>query len=320
MRGIAAFFVVLLHAGLTKYIFFSYALQVGLIFSPVRIFFLISGFLIPMSIAKYGIQNFLISRIFRLIPVMLFIDLLIFADIRAIVLSVTSLFNWFQKSPVSHVYWSLEIEYIFYLFFTLSCVIYRKVNTINVCITILLIVTIYIISSIIQLQTSTILLSHYLNSITFLMSGSVFYFFHLHTKRYIKYVLALFTVLLSCFFAIIFSQNGINFNIEENLNKVYQILLFANWGPALKYWLLESCAIIPFFIGYKFLKFNNSILSFLGNISYPLYLIHTHILKVLDFNILTKLLAIVISIFLSHLIHKFIEVPMVSYGKKMLKA
>ena len=317
MRGIAAIHVVFSHTGLMSMVFGQMTIWVNEFFSPVRIFFLISGFLIPISITKYGIKHFFISRVFRLLPVMLFIDLLKFANPKTILISSSVMFNFLCTIPVSHVYWSLEIEYFFYFFFAVSYLIHRKLNVYNILITIAIMLLLYFTSAVFNLTNFKIIFSHYLNSITFILAGSMLY---LYRTSKMKYLYSIIIVILASVFVIIFPQGKFEPNIQAALSKIYVIFLYNNWGPEVKWWILENFAIIAFLFGYKFLRFESKILLFLANISYPLYLIHLHILSFvakLSDGYFGKIIAILLSIICAYMIHIFIEKRFIQYGKKL---
>lgn len=64
LRGIAAIFVVILH-NLLESVTFGY-FDIGKIGGAI--FFLISGFVIPISLYKKSIKQFIVGRFFRLYP------------------------------------------------------------------------------------------------------------------------------------------------------------------------------------------------------------------------------------------------------------
>jgi peptidoglycan/LPS O-acetylase OafA/YrhL len=125
LRGIAALLVVLLHAwgvadqaGAT----YSWLLYFDIGRIGVVAFFCISGFLIPFTID--GLQTFAIRRASRILPAYwLSIPITMFAfwfgyaktfDFHTIVLNVIILPRFLGDTSISGVYWTLEIEVLFY--------------------------------------------------------------------------------------------------------------------------------------------------------------------------------------------------------------
>jgi peptidoglycan/LPS O-acetylase OafA/YrhL len=126
LRGVAALLVVLLHAwgvadpaGAT-YMWLLY-FDVGRI--GVVAFFCISGFLIPFTIE--GLRTFAIRRASRILPAFwLSIPITMFAfwyfyaktfDLNTIALNVVMLPRFLGDTSISGVYWTLEIEVLFYI-------------------------------------------------------------------------------------------------------------------------------------------------------------------------------------------------------------
>jgi len=98
----------------------------------VVVFFLISGYVIPYSLYKASNKKFLISRFFRLYPAY-WISILCFCLVSGIPAIKSLLINatMFQKfvgiEDLVGVYWTLQIELIFYI----SCLILHRFNLLN---------------------------------------------------------------------------------------------------------------------------------------------------------------------------------------------
>lgn len=139
IRGLAALAVIYFHVAEVAYqngfslsweslifkVFTEYA-DLGKI--AVVVFFAISGFVIPFSLLKpqaTPLRNFAISRFFRLYPaywLSLFLALLVFALLRnqyfgdeQILANITMLQQFLGQPNVMGVYWTLQIEIIFYV-------------------------------------------------------------------------------------------------------------------------------------------------------------------------------------------------------------
>lgn len=149
MRALAAFAVIYFHIGVSTlrvdlvsntweraiFEFFTQTVDLGKI--AVIIFFLISGFVIPFSLLRkrpFPIRDFVISRIFRLYPAYwLSIPLGIwfffgpqtgYPSSATIALNVAMMQQFFGAENIIGLYWTLQIELIFYfvtvLMFTLG--------------------------------------------------------------------------------------------------------------------------------------------------------------------------------------------------------
>ena len=130
MRGIAALCVVLQHMYERKLSFFhdftSLYFQFGVF--AVSLFFLISGFIIPVSLSASGsLLSFWIKRIFRIYPLYIFsyvlACVLVYVGWHSVVrqgvldffVSMTMLNKFLGVPMVLGVYWTLGFEMIFYL-------------------------------------------------------------------------------------------------------------------------------------------------------------------------------------------------------------
>ena len=134
LRGIAAMMVVLFHYGLHRVSDESW-LKFGV--SGVELFFMISGFVIFMTLQKTAsLQKFAINRFIRLYPTywasLLFVSIMILSyaglkgDIdleddflQVFLANTTMLQHYFDLRDLEEPYWSLVVELSFYLFIAL---------------------------------------------------------------------------------------------------------------------------------------------------------------------------------------------------------
>lgn len=91
----------------------------------VDLFFIISGFVISLSIKDRSLINFFISRISRLYPIywisvlFTFIVIILFgaprynADIKQFIFNLTMFQNYLKVESMDTVYWTLYIEMVF---------------------------------------------------------------------------------------------------------------------------------------------------------------------------------------------------------------
>ncbi|HWV70146.1 MAG TPA: acyltransferase family protein, partial [Pseudosphingobacterium sp.] len=85
----------------------------------VVVFFFISGYVIPFSLAKRSLKEFVISRFFRLYPaywisIILAIVIIGGYSLSSILINVTMFQRFFGVPDMVGVYWTLQIELIFY--------------------------------------------------------------------------------------------------------------------------------------------------------------------------------------------------------------
>lgn len=150
LRGIAALLVVMQHAvaltldhtDLYRPLFHS--IELGRF--GVLLFFLISGFVIPPSLARAGLARFAVNRAFRLLPA-LWLSVACAATILTlrgdpftpldVIANMTMLAHFLTGKLLFGCYWSLSYELVFYaacmaLFATGQLYSYRLVGTITV--------------------------------------------------------------------------------------------------------------------------------------------------------------------------------------------
>jgi peptidoglycan/LPS O-acetylase OafA/YrhL len=139
LRGIAALLVIYLHladhflhtepnlGALDQWSFVALTEVIDIGKSAVIVFFAISGYVIPFSLMKrsdHAVRRFVISRFFRLYPaywlslsaalVVLVLAAHQHVDAPEVVANVTMLQQFFGIENVLGIYWTLQIELIFY--------------------------------------------------------------------------------------------------------------------------------------------------------------------------------------------------------------
>lgn len=316
----------------------------------VALFFLISGFVIPLSFEKQSSLQFLISRFFRIWPTYLAgfsitlisfkIASMYFASIFPFsfptIISNLFLLNEMLGAPtMDNLNWTLEIEINFYLliaifalfikqkpliFILLSSAIFTALNVTGVWLNFLPH----------HFLTPLIACRHSFVMITFMFIGVVF---HLHYRKKFNLITAVFTIgyLLTVFLmqawnnpstsnisqtiTINYSLAFIVFSLGYILNRTnISALLLKNETIRFSYSLLKPV-----------INISNYIINKLADISYPLYVVHAifgfvYLRICLDnthnpyFSILSCLFFVFL---LAFILHKFIELPSNSFGKKI---
>lgn len=325
LRGIAALSVVLFH--------FTYAYDNGLkIVSPdkfyfkygncgVYLFFMISGFVIFMTLSKVKKpSDFIISRFIRLYPsywcclILSIVFVNIFKSpfnyhiisIYQFVINVTMFQNWFRVKDIDGVYWTLAVELTFYILL-FSLFLLNQLKNIQYW------VLLWIFGAIFPLFFN-IPYQNYINALFILeyaplfIAGIIFYILSFVNKRKINYVILIFSLIV---------ESAYQYKTYHSFVSTYIIFIFY---------------AIFYVLSYTYSKKDrkeqklNEVLLFLGNISYPLYLIHENVglttifylKKLYDFQVFYIPVTICFVVFLATMISLFIEKPVMKYLKMKL--
>jgi peptidoglycan/LPS O-acetylase OafA/YrhL len=310
LRGIAAIMVVIYHYTSRFFEIFKLPNTAFYKFSfghlGVELFFMISGFVILMSLDKVSNGwEFIKKRFLRLYPSYWVAVLFTFAVLSIVglpgretttvqaLVNLTMLHEFFGIPHVDGVYWSLTVELSFYALVFLS-LFFNKSLFIKWGWVLLLILSIIVfVKSASFFSSNTFILKYF----HLFYAGSVFYAWR--------------RKLLSVFLII-------------------PLLLLTIFHEYLLHGLIFMKPILFFYLLFIALQFNllryfpNKVFLFLGFISYPLYLLHQNLGYLIIFH-LTKfgvnfhiglVIAVIVSVFLAWVLAKYIE-PMI---QKKLKA
>jgi len=262
LRGIAALAVVFFHLlseyprryGGIDYDIFRFGSY------GVQLFFVISGFVIFMSLKKNELKPFIVSRITRLYPVywagciITFLVLFFFPiglELRFsyFIVNLTMLQAFFGIVHIDGSYWTLSYELVFYFFAALMFI--SKKNTAIKCFFLLLVQTIYGVAINSGMDFSrpleALLLLQFLN---LFICGIIFYEYH---------------------------SKKVDLNASLVINIIVLLNQYLIFG--LESMTILLCIVLLFYLmlsgKLKFLS--NSIFIYFGAVSYSLYIIHQYI-------------------------------------------
>jgi len=280
LRGIAALGVVLHHFIINYGIKYGFGnttfpadwLEISIGRYGVELFFIISGFVISLTLEKgKNVTEFAISRFSRLFPTywfcLIFTSLVLYFsrnghvfDFDQFLFNLTMAPQFFWREPVDGSYWTLMYELFFYFIIAIIFGKSGKITTRPLILTfaIFTFISLYNFFYPIHIKLQYILLFPHFN---LFLAGIIFYKIWKCKKdtvkcskaNYIFLLLLLFTQWLMCLFDI----NRVNI-YSTILVTIYFLLFY-------------------YFIGNKLTALNNKYLVGLGTISYSLYLIHQEV-------------------------------------------
>jgi len=286
----------------------------------VVVFFLISGFVIPYSLYNKDLKQFAVSRFFRLYPaywfsIALFVAITGVPPLLQLLANITMLQKFVGVADLIGVYWTLQIELIFYFICAIlfrAGLIYndsalKKAFYVFLGLSLIMALVRFFTEKKIPVAVPLGLDIMFLGMIwkRYTMGESVF------TKKKMRAVVLLFigTLLLVSFLA---------YNKDQGFEEAWY-----------KYFASYSLAMLTFFCFYHF-KWHNNLLLFLGRISYSLYLLHGVAIEIVDYlrkNYFSGLssgvyiiLFFAITLALSVSSYFFIEKPAITVGRHIIKA
>lgn len=294
----------------------------------VHLFFIISGFVISLSIKKRSLIVFWISRISRLYPIywlavlITFIVIIFFGlpryntTFKQFVFNLSMFQNYIGIKNIDGVYWTLFIEMKFYIFVISFYLLLNKLKEIKLD---YLIYT-WLLLSILHIYLNNIYIFRIANFFfilewsSFFIAGIIFYQIY-ENKINLKYSILLF---LSFSISIYYSISEIK-ELNLHFNTIFSPLVVSCF-VLLSYllMLLVSCN--------KLNSINSSKLTKLGMLTYPLYLIHQNIGFIIFNNLVNHInkyvlviSTIILMIFLSYILNSYYELKMSNYLKYKLK-
>lgn len=314
MRGLAASSVVARH-------FFAHLVDPAILalFDPgvfgVTVFFCVSGFIIPQSVrpGTDRLNRFVIARIFRLYPaywISLIVGVAVYGGhFLSIAANATMLQRFFGAHDLLGVYWTLQVEIIFYIFVALTLV-FDVFNRPRIVIGMAL-----------------------LNALIAVGFGMIRYYLGHKTPMHLPIGLSF--ILLGNAFGLMKAQAIPPRTMLALGSVVYMLLLVSfvfgfrrDWGDgeSVSRYLITDTAALAFFYAFAVReRLNLRVLAWLGLISYPLYLLHEPI-RVLavrqmppKWEIFGLFFALAAIILISAAMHYLVEQPFVRLGRRVSK-
>lgn len=284
----------------------------------VSLFFLITGYLIPMMCDRYSRKEFMLNRFFRIfltliaamamLGVFLYFTQGIIFDAKSYFASISLTYFWFGVVPVAGVLWTLVIEILFYLIaFLIGTFTLRKLVLVKS--TLLLV----ILLGVLYREHYYVWLAGYqARFLLLILIGSAFYLAEKEKTTLAKLATLLPSIVFSCIGFQLFKLGKVDASTYENIGthllSVAIFVVFYQLSPVL-------------------IKRLPELVSTLADLVYPLYLTHVAIglvtmalvLEYIYQPYLMLLSAIVASLIASWLIHRFIEKPSINFGRRLTK-
>lgn len=282
----------------------------------VEIFFIISGFVIFMTLARVQtIKEFAISRFSRLYPTFWFCMLITASlitvfpvptlghyTIKEILLNITMLPGLFKIRYIDQVYWSLEVELFFYFIMGILFSL-KKFRYID-----------YIVIAWLLLSAISLLLDFPL-------------------EKYLRKILILDWAPLFITGILLYKVKFKNANILNHISILAAFIIYCFYvekkypGDVVPIILLAAAYFVFYIYAFRGISFlRTKILLFLGDISYPLYLLHNVIGYVILYRVrmyihnqfLYSIITAFIAVLLAFVVTKYFDKKVVRWTKTKL--
>jgi peptidoglycan/LPS O-acetylase OafA/YrhL len=280
----------------------------------VALFFLISGFVIPISLEKQSTRNFLMQRFFRIYPTywlgMLvtagflavsayYLHQPVFYHLKELFINATLfLRRWFETPSIDGINWTLEVEIGFYALMAvfkqfLSTQIFKQL------------VVLPILICLFSLIVGLTFLKFHSALLIFMLMGTGF--LNLYQHRFTLKTFTLYmAITMACFLV------AIHLNSDLHNEPSFTSYLYALACFAVLYCFRDK---IPY----------NGALDFISNISYPLYIVHgfnSYVIMSFLYQVIPNYwvctgTAIVFSFSAALLLHYLAEKPSLKLGKQI---
>ena len=291
----------------------------------VAVFFLISGFVIPISLRNISTGQFLTRRFFRIYPVYWFCLL--------ISIAMYLICSWYWSTPLSDrislpflakniplvhsaaglpsldfVSWSLAVELKFYVIFALVSLLGKSAHQVMLLSIGLLALCCVVAFFSTHGLNSASFVSYAISDmkyLTFMFLGCLFYYV-LYRELSAMVALAYGAVIYALFVTInAFYEPGLFGALTKNYT--YALALFS----------------LCYLLRARFKA--NRVIDFLADISFPLYLVHSMIGYVAMPILISKgmsftlawMISLGVAVLVAFLVHRYVEVPVNNLGKRL---
>ena len=335
IRGLAALLVIYQHVTATFFplthpaeraliVITTYHLGFGKV--AVAIFFMVSGYVVPFSLKGRrgpGLARFVISRFFRLYP-LYWVSLLLALAVTAwlhdalpfpppvVALNLTMLQQFFHRPNVLGVYWTLQIELIFYVLcaamFALGW-LHRRSALIVAAVSMLL-CTVAMAAA--RYHTARKLPVALPLALTLMFIGTLWKRYQLNNDRAAGRAVAF---LVGSFVLLLPAITLLAYNRDMGFGE--------RWYAYLNCYLLS---LAVFFAMTTFARVNARWAVFLGDISYSIYLLHELVMRpymqvASRLPVMPAMVHVVLvgllTVALCTLTRRYIELPAIALGKRL---
>jgi len=349
LRAIAALLVVWQHSSEVFYGYLSDRIGYGAFLAEfahvidfgrigVVLFFCISGYVIPSSLVDgraHALKIFAISRFFRLFPTYWVAVVFGYLGTYYLWKKTFSISDWFANvvmlsnvldtQPAMGLFWTLQIELVFYFFcgFLFATKLLHREHT----------------KGLLALGLSFLFLLSLSKSIPLLFKFPDIFVGSQYWAAWLSMM----------FFGASLRQNSVKFSLPNQFFvKLYLLgwLVFLplvgliSWirsdyflhSDLIRFYTSHSLGILLFYVGLVVLPVRSSALAFLGKISYSIYLFHSAIIFFLAWIFLKNIgvqnkfnihlgfsmgIVFIATILFASFIYRFVELPSINFGKKM---
>ncbi|MDI6527828.1 acyltransferase [Pseudomonas otitidis] len=285
----------------------------------VSIFFLITGYLMPVMCERYTRKEFLINRFFRIFPTLvaavamlgffLYFTQGITFNAVSYIASITLTYPWFGIVPIAGVLWTLVIEVIFYLIaFLVGVFTLRRLVFIQA----ILLLTVFL-GAAYREHYYLWLAGYQARFLLFISIGSSIYLAEKEVSALAKIITLLPSVVLSYIGFQLFKLGKVDASTYENLGTH----------------LLSTAIFLGFYhLGPLLLTRLPRIVDALSDLVYPFYLVHAAIGLVamalvrehLHQPYLMLLSAVLASLIVSWVLHQLVEKPAINLGRRFTRS
>jgi peptidoglycan/LPS O-acetylase OafA/YrhL len=323
LRGLAALGVMLFHYTYNQPAINShFEFRNGV--TGVDLFFMISGFVITLSISKIArLRDFIVHRFSRLYPTywmcILITSLCIFIydpatlSVRNILINMTMVQPYFGVEDLDGSYWTLLVELIFYVW-VIFVYILKRIDRIEDAgfITLITILAYHYFRNLYPEMYAFIQrILPIVNYFPFFFSGIIFYHIKFR-KATFKRIIFLFVSLISALY------------LHDKGGRSMHLISYVQHGVTIVFY--HAIFILLVLDKLKFII--KSYFIFLGNISYSLYLLHQYIGRNIIHSLVSYthlniyaaiLITIVFIILLATIVTYYVEVPIIRFIRNRYK-